>query len=269
MNHDDFYACLMGEKLYGNDFTVDQIMVWFKEEEEAYASLYSEVVKGNYPYHGINIHNAFRYLKKPTYGKAMSIGGAFGDELLPVIDKIDEVIILEPSETMTVETIRGKPVSYIKPKVSGEMPFENNYFDLITCSGVLHHIPNVEYVISEISRVLKPGGTLVLREPIVSMGDWRSPRRGLTKHERGIPLHILRKFLLNNQLSTKNETFCFTKPFDVIVGKFLKYSAYSKAFYPSIDALLGKLLLWNYRYHATKLWHKVRPSAVFYVLEKV
>lgn len=38
------------------------------------------------------------------------------------------------------------------------LPYEDNFFDFIYSFGVVHHTPNTEKVISEIHRVLKPGG---------------------------------------------------------------------------------------------------------------
>lgn len=38
---------------------------------------------------------------------------------------------------------------------------EDNYFDCVYSFGVLHHIPEIEKCISEIKRVLKPGGTFL------------------------------------------------------------------------------------------------------------
>ena len=43
-----------------------------------------------------------------------------------------------------------------------EIPFPDNYFDCITSMGVLHHVPNTEKAVSEIYRVLKPGGKLIV-----------------------------------------------------------------------------------------------------------
>lgn len=41
------------------------------------------------------------------------------------------------------------------------MPFSDNYFSTIICSEVLEHLPNPQKAISEIKRVLEPGGILI------------------------------------------------------------------------------------------------------------
>ncbi len=45
------------------------------------------------------------------------------------------------------------------------LPFADNAFDKIVCSEVLEHIPNYRQALSEISRVLKPGGTFAVSVP--------------------------------------------------------------------------------------------------------
>jgi ubiquinone/menaquinone biosynthesis C-methylase UbiE len=46
------------------------------------------------------------------------------------------------------------------------IPFEDNYFDLIICNHVLEHIPNDIDAMKEIYRVLKKGGEAILQVPI-------------------------------------------------------------------------------------------------------
>ncbi len=46
-----------------------------------------------------------------------------------------------------------------------KMPFQDNYFDLVTVTGVLEHVNNLEKVIKEIIRVVKPGGYCYITTP--------------------------------------------------------------------------------------------------------
>jgi ubiquinone/menaquinone biosynthesis C-methylase UbiE len=45
-----------------------------------------------------------------------------------------------------------------------ELSFPDSSFDYVLCWGVLMHIPEVDRVVSELARVLKPGGSLVISE---------------------------------------------------------------------------------------------------------
>jgi ubiquinone/menaquinone biosynthesis C-methylase UbiE len=45
-----------------------------------------------------------------------------------------------------------------------ELNFVDDHFDLVTISNALHHLANVELVLAELLRVLKPGGHLLISE---------------------------------------------------------------------------------------------------------
>lgn len=49
--------------------------------------------------------------------------------------------------------------------IDRQWPFETASFDAVLCTQVLEHVENVEHVLSEIHRVLKPGGVLLASVP--------------------------------------------------------------------------------------------------------
>jgi len=62
----------------------------------------------------------------------------------------------------------GYPESYRQRLVPGwgeALPFPDAYFDLVTTYQTLEHVLNVEKCLSEMLRVLKPGGILYVRAP--------------------------------------------------------------------------------------------------------
>ena len=266
--NDDLLLALRGEQLYGDDFSPAAVAEWFDDEREAYADLGAkERTAYRYGYHALNIEHGYRHLPDRRFARVLSFGGAYGDELLPVLRRSDSVVISDPSDALGVSEIRGMPVRYTKPRMDGSIPFPDGSFDLLTCLGVLHHIPNVTAVIAEFYRCLAPGGYALVREPIISMGDWRKPRRGLTMRERGIPIAILRKTLREAGFTVVRETLCMF-PLTYRLRWFLKEPVFN---YPSVvkfDRRMSAMFAWNLRYHAANFARKLRPASAFYVLTK-
>lgn len=58
--------------------------------------------------------------------------------------------------------IFNKPYRELKRADAANIPFEDNYFDIIYSHGVLHHIPDVKKVSDELYRVLKTNGRLII-----------------------------------------------------------------------------------------------------------
>ncbi len=49
-----------------------------------------------------------------------------------------------------------------KSDLNGPLPFESNHFDLIHANQVIEHLHDVDTFMSEIFRVLAPGGMVII-----------------------------------------------------------------------------------------------------------
>jgi SAM-dependent methyltransferase len=167
---------------------------------------------------------------------------------------------MEPSEGFA-----NPRFEYVGPSLSGEFPFPDQTFDLITCLHVLHHLPKISFALKEISRVLAPGGFALVSEPITSMGDWNYPRKGLTKHERGIPITIFRAMINQAGLSIYRETkncFSLSSRWSYLIRR----PPYNQQFIVKLDKFLCRLP-WFSGYHATGL-RKLRVLGTYFVLTR-
>lgn len=257
-------------EIFGDDFNIQQIESWFREEAEAYADLGAKNLSSyKYKYHYLNKLYGYNTISKNNrLNHVLGFGSAYGNELLPILNQVDKITIIDPSDTFIGKNLlSGVTCNWIKPVPCGDLPFVNNTFDLITCFGVLHHIPNVTHVLSEFSRCIKPGGYIMVREPIVSMGDWRNKRVGLTVHERGIPLSGLYKSINTAQLDIIKINIFGFGPFLSLLSK-LNINPYNSSILTHVDRFLSKIFKNGYIYHAGTLKERFRPCHAFVLMIK-
>jgi ubiquinone/menaquinone biosynthesis C-methylase UbiE len=79
----------------------------------------------------------------------------------------------------TLEVLRRKGLlgDAIREIRESRIPFEDNHFDLVISNMVFEHVENMESVLGEIDRVLKPGGLLVAMFPTQEV--WREAHIGI------------------------------------------------------------------------------------------
>ena len=77
------------------------------------------------------------------------------------------------------------------------LPFDDNRFDLVTCIETLEHVRDVQLELSEIRRVLRPGGSLAFTTPAASR--WRFLLHGVehpfSPHVRAFTRRTMRGIL--------------------------------------------------------------------------
>ena len=95
----------------------------------------------------------------------VDLGCGNGDTLLALAPFIPNLVGIDRSSQML--SIAQKRVhSYthvqLKQGVLEDIPLENEQFDVALCILVLHHVPMIHEALDEISRILKPSGSLVV-----------------------------------------------------------------------------------------------------------
>jgi SAM-dependent methyltransferase len=261
-----------GNKLYGDDFSLDQIRQWYAEEAEGYADLGSKHKENYlYGYHQLNRVHGYNKIKQSRFRNVLGFGSAWGYEFEPIVEKIGTLTIIEPSDNLVNSKIGDLVPRYVKPNIDGRLPFADHSFDLITCFGTLHHIPNVSFVIGELIRVLNTNGIILLREPIISLGDWRIPRNGLTRNERGIPVPFFDREFSKYPVEIISKSYCFTITplLQRTVGFLFRKALYSYKTYIVLDKYISRILKNNVRYHATRKINRISPQSIFYVIRKM
>lgn len=74
------------------------------------------------------------------------------------------------------EMIDGDSLHFYKCNVDEGLPFNDSYFDAVSCIAVLEHVFNPPNLVEEINRVLKPKGIFIVQVPNIA---WIPYRMGL------------------------------------------------------------------------------------------
>lgn len=268
INNSRLDSALRGEALYGDDFCPEEIAEWFEDETLGYSLLEHLDAKSDiYLYHALD--DAYAWTMLP-FGMldVMGLGSAWGSEFTSISKKINSLKIVEPATKFWRSKIGGISTSYFKPLPSGELPFEDASFDVVVAFGVLHHIPNVSRVLSEINRVLRPGGKIFIREPVTSMGDWRLPRRGLTKRERGLPRDYIAEACLRIGLHLYRQRIVGFAPLISLMNKVKCSQPWNNRIFVWVDSMLSRLTEWNWTYHRTTILSRFAPTIGCWILIK-
>jgi SAM-dependent methyltransferase len=86
------------------------------------------------------------------------------------------------------------------------LPFTDGSFDLVACARVLHHVPHPEYAVSELARVLRVGGHILVldqispADPLVGIQLDRFERARDPSHTRLLPDGDVRALFEMNDL---------------------------------------------------------------------
>lgn len=109
-----------------------------------------------------------------SYHSVLDLGCGTGEMMKQILqtDNCKELYGIDLSEEM-LAVAKSKLPDQVKLLLgdSESLPFPDNFFDVVYCNDSFHHYPAPRNVLSEVQRVLKPGGTFL-------MGDCWQPYIG-------------------------------------------------------------------------------------------
>ena len=134
--------------------------------------------------------------KKLNPGSVLDLGSGTGASYTDLINF--DVTALDPDEQML-------SLNNFEKKVVGkgeELPFKENSFDNVLCCFVWRNVADTEKALSEVYRVLKPGGKFILL-------DMTRPKNSFLKIIHKIGTYILLHFVGLITLNLKEYTFLY------------------------------------------------------------
>lgn len=116
-------------------------------------------------------HPNYQYLVSKARGKTLDFGCGKGDIVRMALKSDLDAYGVEyfgpgsGTNIREVLTERGLLGDRVHEYDGVKLPFEDDTFDTVLSNQVLEHVPDVDHALSEVSRVLKPGGTFVCTFP--------------------------------------------------------------------------------------------------------
>ena len=106
-------------------------------------------------------------LSRFPFKKVLELGCGTGKNTQYLLEKATVITGIDFSEKMlqkASEKIQDKRVTFIKSDIKNPWPVSTNFFDLITCSLTLEHLPDLEPVFNKAYVSLKKGGRFFISE---------------------------------------------------------------------------------------------------------
>lgn len=149
------------------------------------------------PYNVIRVME-YRWASQFCEGmKVMDLGCGTGSGTMILGEKAREIVGVDTSHASIEIAKKMKVPSHISFKlvVEGQLPFENESFDVIVANNVIERIYNPTEIMIKVGRILKPGGILVVAtvNRLLRLYFWQKPYNEL--HFREFSPATLKLFL--------------------------------------------------------------------------
>ena len=137
--------------------------------------------KDNIFSHGMDLDIILREIDPKSTMIVLDVATGSGHVALKISPFVKSVYAIDITPKMIKifrQKLESEKIKNIIAKVmsADKLEFSDNMFDIITCRFATHHFTNIKKFLSEIKRVLKPNGKLILVDIIApsskSMGDF-------------------------------------------------------------------------------------------------
>ena len=124
-------------------------------------------------------------------GRALDLG--CGDGSLSALLDAESLTVADVSRVALERARRLPAARAVELEPDAPLPFEDGGFDIVLCAETIEHVRDVQLFLSEIRRVLRPGGRLALTTPAVR--PLMRPPDPLSPHLRAFTSRSLRRLL--------------------------------------------------------------------------
>lgn len=136
-----------------------------------------------------------------------------------------------------------RPVGEIQSDMM-EMPVEDESFDSVLCVDSLQYAMNPILALQEMSRVLKPGGTLALVCPNVSPEDesayFSFKMRGLLEWTEQFDLELIEAKTASKLFEHEFTNFANMNPGKMWAGEVAGFFGYLDEMYPAVNVIVAR-----------------------------
>src|SRR3954466_1843799 len=100
----------------------------------------------------------------PRVDRALDLGA--GDGRLSQELSAGELVLADVSSVALARARNRLPdAAKVRLELDAPLPFDDSSFDLVLCTETIEHVRDVQLLLSEVRRVLRPRGTLALTPP--------------------------------------------------------------------------------------------------------
>ncbi len=121
--------------------------------------------------------------------RVLDLGCGAGDLTADLARAAASVVGVDVAETaLRRARVRHPEISFLRAEIDGELPLPDNAFDVVWSSEVIEHVADTARWMSEVRRVLHPGGRLLLTTP--SHGRLKLAVGGLERYSEPLGDHL-------------------------------------------------------------------------------